>query len=195
MYIFHDLKPVMLNDCEKIVRPAIAEIYDLDTPALHVLTDFLQTQPLMLEQQVGLEEAVTVMRKTHVRSVIVTDDKETFLGLLTLADLESRKVLSIASSMGTERANLSIRDIMTPREALCGVAYKEICRSRIGDLLNTLEHQGKQHMLVVDTEKQQIRGLISASDLARRLKIPINVTNKVTTFNDILSVVTRNSDV
>lgn len=130
-------------------------MYSPNSSALGIVTDFKLKRPLMLESDVTVDEALLVMRKTHVRSVIVIDKNEQFLGLLTLADLESRKVLSLANSMRVSRSDLAIRELMTPKDKLSGISYMALADARIGDVLKTLQHRGVPHMLL--THMAQIR--------------------------------------
>jgi hypothetical protein len=44
-------------------------------------------------------------------------------------------------------------------------------------------------MLVVRPEDQQICGIISASDIARKLHIPVDITERATSFREIVEVI------
>ncbi|MBY4677504.1 CBS domain-containing protein [Marinobacterium arenosum] len=188
MNTYQELKTVSLDEFSAIMRPQQLEEYTLDTPAMSVVTDFRKTQPLMMEQDVSLDEAIHMMRKVHVRSVLVIDAEEQFRGLLTVADLESRKALSVATSSGLNRSDLTIKDVMTPRERLRGVPLSDVEHGHIGDLLKTLQHEGSQHMLVVDADSRQLRGVISASDIARRLKISVDISQRATSFREVVDM-------
>jgi hypothetical protein len=54
--------------------------------------------------------------------------------------------------------------------------------------VKALKQKGAQHCLVVDSEQNQIRGLISASGIASRLHIPLQI-ELPTTFVDIFVAV------
>jgi hypothetical protein len=58
----------------------------------------------------------------------------------------------------------------------------------IGDLLKTLRHEGSMHMLVVDPESQEICGIISASEIARRLQVPVEINLQASSFRDLVDV-------
>ena len=188
MNTYHELRTVSLGGSAEIARPEQPAEYTLDTPAVRMMSDFLKVQPIMVEMDVSLDEARRMMRKMHVRSVLVIDASERFRGLLTLADLESRRALSLVSTAGIDREDLSIRDVMTPRDRLRAVALADLERGRVGDLLQTLRNEGVPHMLVVDTASGQLRGVISASDIARRLKIAVDVTQRAASFREVVDV-------
>lgn len=194
MFNFRTLNTVRLNQSEKVFVDEDASTVTLETPAIAVATDFKIKRPALLEGDVSIDQALAIMRKSHVRSVLVIDGNEHFLGLLTLADLESRKVLSTAEAMNLKRADLTAADLMTPKQKLFGMPYVEIVRARIGDLLKTLNSLGTQHVLLTDDE-QHIRGIISATEVARMLHVDIDITAKATSFAQIYDVVFRHAEV
>ncbi len=191
---YNELKTILLDASDHIARPEELHEYTLDTDAIEVMTDFEKVQPLMMEQDVSIDEARQMMRKVHVRSVLVIDKDENFRGLLTLADLESRSALSIATSAGLKRDDISIREVMTPRERLHAIPFSEINHASIGDLMRTLQHTGTPHMLVVDMVKHEIRGVIASSDIARRLKIPVDISKKAAHFREVVNVMFAGQD-
>ena len=188
MTVYHELKTVSLSSSDQIARPEQLEEYSLDTPALRMMSDFLKVQPIMMEMDVSLDEARRMMRKAHVRSLLVIDANENFRGFLTIADLESRRVLSLVSTAGIDREDLSIGDVMTPRDKLRAVKLSEMESGRVGDLLQTLKNEGVPHILVVDTARHQLRGVISASDIARRLHISVDITHRAASFREVVDV-------
>lgn len=188
MTALRTLKTVSLSQAEHIVSNDELDIYNLESPALTIVTNFKEKRPALLEQDLSIDEALKFMRKSHVRSVIVIDKAESFLGLVTLADLESRKVLMRADQMGLKRSELSLSDLMTPKAKLLGIPFKEVADARIGDILRTLQHLGKPHVLVTD-QQGDIAGVVSASEVARKLHIDINISERVTSFSEIYAVV------
>jgi len=187
MRTFHELKTLSLRDYTKLSTPEIDNL-SLESPAINVVTNFESTRPLALELDVGINDALLMMKKAHVRSVIVMDGAEKFRGIISVSDLESRKVLSTAQSQGLRRDDLTIGDVMTPSEKLAGLSMQQISGSCIGDILKTLQDVGSQHMLVVKPEDRQIGGIISASDIARKLHIPVAITERATSFREIVDV-------
>ncbi|ANG64281.1 CBS domain-containing protein [Marinobacterium aestuarii] len=191
MRTYRELKTLSLSDYSRLSTPE-GETLSLDSPASSIMTSFELTRPLALELDVGINDALLMMKKAHVRSVIVMDGSEKFRGIISLMDLESRKVLSIAQSQGLRRDELSIADVMTPSAKLAGLSIQQISNCCIGDVLKTLQDVGSQHMLVVRPEDQQICGIISASDIARKLHIPVDITERATSFREIVDVIYGN---
>ncbi|MEH6822468.1 MAG: CBS domain-containing protein [Motiliproteus sp.] len=191
---YHELKTVSLDASDQIARPEQLDEYSLDTPAMAVVTDFQKVQPLMMELDVTLDAARHMMRKVHVRSVLVIDAHENFRGLLTVADLDAQLALSITTTTGVQRNDITIKEMMTPRDALRAVPLAEIQRARIGDLVRTLEHEGTPHVLVVDTINHQLCGVISASDIARRLKVPVDILKRAASFREVVAALFAGRD-
>ncbi|MDO6593537.1 CBS domain-containing protein [Neptuniibacter sp. 1_MG-2023] len=185
---YNELNTVFLEASDLVMRPEELTEYTLETPAITILTDFSHVQPLSMELDVSIDDARHMMRKVHVRSVLVIDSDENFKGFLTLADLESRSALSVATTAGIKRQDISIRDVMTPRAQLKAIPLSEIQSAKIGNLLQTLKHEGTPHILVVDTSNHSIRGVISSSDIARRLNISVDISKRVSSFQEVVGL-------
>ncbi|CDZ76739.1 CBS domain protein [Legionella massiliensis] len=153
----------------------------LDSPALEIFTDFKKTEPLLIEQSIDLVTAEDLMKKTHVKLKLVMDHGN-FVGTLAYEDLISEKAMSRANHM--KRSDIFVNEVMTPRSYLKAIQFEDVKRAKIRDIVETLQNEGKQHFLVVDGEDHCIRGIFSASDIARRLHVPINI-DRVSTFIDI----------
>ncbi len=187
MRTYHEIKTLSLKDYTRLSKPD-TDILSLDSPASAIVTSFEFTKPLALELDVGINQALLMMKKAHVRSVIVMDGTEQFKGIISVSDLESRKVLSIAQSLGQRRDELTIADVMTPSTKLTGLSMQQVANSSIGDVLKTLQDVGSQHMLVVKPEEQRICGIISASDIARKLHIAVDITERATSFKEVVDM-------
>lgn len=194
MYQYQELKTLSLSQFGSVAASSQSESVDLDSPA-RLVVDFLSQQSLTLRPDVGIDAALAAMREVQLRAALVTErEAGDLLGIVTLADLESRKVLSLATSSGLAREDLSIGDLMTPKAELKGVPLSAIETSRVGDLLQTLKHEGQSQMLVVEPDSQRICGLISASDIARRLQMPVAITRRATSFRALVDVISAGRD-
>jgi CBS domain containing-hemolysin-like protein len=65
--------------------------------------------------------------------------------------------------------------MMRKRQDLKVFDYADLDLMTVADVLTVLKLSGHQHCLVVEREKHQIRGVISASDIARKLKMDISI--------------------
>ena len=186
---YKPLPSMALADIGLIERPDHSQPLTTDSPALDVLTDFREQQPLMLEQSTPLDEAIELMKRTHEKLKLVIDASETFRGVISLADLLSVKVMRASQVTGLGRRDLTVADVMTPRAALHAVDFRELKSARIGDLLSTMKDFGDRYVLVVDSQLCSIRGMVAASDIARGLHIPVQIGERANTFSDIYNAV------
>ncbi|GAA6152886.1 CBS domain-containing protein [Pseudoteredinibacter isoporae] len=142
--------------------------------ALEFFTDFTQVQPLLIESSTSAVEAQRLMQQAHVRLKLVIDREGAFQGVVSLDDLKDRKIVQKVSE-GIGRDDISVRDLMTPVKDLFTLDFGEVAESTISDVIELLKDYGQQHILVVDQHMHQVRGIFSASDISRKLHLPIDI--------------------
>ncbi|WED43402.1 CBS domain-containing protein [Legionella cardiaca] len=175
------LKTYDINKIDHLTTPEEALPITLDSPALDIFTDFQKIEPLVIDESLSVVAAEDLMKKTHVRLKLVMKNDE-FVGAVAYADLVGEKMMAL--SHHTPRHQILVSDVMTPRTGLKAIAFHDLQRCRIRDVVETLKNEGKQHFLVIEEDIHHIRGILSASDIARRLHVPIDI-NRVSTFIDI----------
>ena len=184
------MKKLALYDTETVAElawPQAKQQITRNSPATQVFTDFYQYEPLVIEASMSALETEKLMQQSHVRLIFVVDRNGHFLGVVSLYDLGTQEVMKKLSE-GYQREELFITDFMRPRNSLKAFSYAEISTATIGDIINSLQGSGQQHALVIDRESHKIRGIISASDITRKLKLPIDIDNK-SSFAHIFAVV------
>ncbi len=181
------LKTHLLENVDALTYPENVEKLTLESPATSVFTDFSTHRPLVIESNTTIDQAQTFMEQTHVKLQLVVDPLSKFVGTLTLADLVGERVGRIVGA-GVRREDIAIKDVMTPRQQLLAIDFRELETARIGDVVATLRQEHNRHFLVLDHDTHLIRGIFSSSDLARRLHIPIDISN-APSFADICHVV------
>jgi len=186
---FKKLCTESLASIDEIQRPDSEENVDLYSPALEVMTDFSATRPLMVEQNTGILAAKELMQKIHVRLMLVIDSQESFRGVISLSDLSSVKVMQSRAGTGLSVNELTVAEVMTPRDALHAIDIQKIHRSNIGDIVATMRAFGDQHLLVLDSRRSLIRGIISTTDISRRLHVPVDISERANSFSDIVRAV------
>ena len=167
---------------------------NLSSCALKIVTDFTRRTPQVILKDVDVDHALFMMVNGHVRSKLVIDHDDTFLGVINSRDLTGRKVLTEAQKRNQSRNDLTVEDLMTKKSALRAMPYSMIENSKIGDVLETLKGLGHQHILLVD-EKGGLRGMISASDIARALHIPVNILQTAHSFKEIFEIIHDHQEV
>jgi CBS domain containing-hemolysin-like protein len=178
-----------VSNIAHLVQPEEFHELSIESPALEIFTDFKKHIPLTIEGSVPAVDVENLMRKAHVKMKLVVDTSNEFIGTISLEDLDEQHfMMKIAA--GYARQDIQVSDLMTPKERILALSLDDLERATIGDVIKALQKQGQQHCLVVDRSGSQIRGLISASDVARRLHIPIRI-ERIPSFVDIFSSVRR----
>jgi CBS domain-containing protein len=188
-------------------RPLQAEVarVTLESPALDVMTDLARSSPATIRPQAPIEGARQYMISRGVRLLLVADDREMVLGVLTATDVLGEKALRVATERGMKRGELTAQDIMTPASQVEVIALEDVSGARVGHVFETLRRAGRQHALVVDTDvlpakslidpplrRTMVRGIFSLSQLARQLGVPLQNAGEVArTFSDIEAALGR----
>lgn len=80
-----------------------------------------------------------------------------------------------------------VRDIMTPRHKIEVLDMADVEQARVGDLVETLRHMGRQHALVMqsDTSGSRIAGIISTTHVSKQVGEEIGVSGVATSIADL----------
>ncbi len=176
-----------LDLVDNVVTPEYFEKTTLASPAIKIFTDFKAHQPLVIEGDTLARDALTMMIKSHVQMKIVVSPNNDFLGIISTNELSEQSLLA-EMSKGVSRDEILVTDMMLPKDALHAFDYSELERSSVNDVVTTLKSYGLRHCLVVDRKSHHIRGVISTSDIARKLHLPIDISIK-TSFSDLFEVI------
>jgi hypothetical protein len=82
---------------------------ELSSDATAVITDFSRRVPQVVSKDVDIDHALYMMVNGHVRSKMVVDYDDTFLGVINSKDLTGIKALSIAQQRNQARSDLTDR--------------------------------------------------------------------------------------
>src|SRR5881628_1397206 len=151
-----------------------SERVTLESPALAVMTDFTRATPATIRPQAPLAGANQFMITRGVRLLLVVDEHEIVLGVLTANDLLGERPMLAATGRGVRRDELTAADVMTPAERVEVIELAEVEHARAG----------RQHALVV--ERAMVRGIFSMSQIARQLGVSVPAGGEVAlTFSEI----------
>jgi CBS domain-containing protein len=157
----------------------------IESPALEVMTDLRRTTPATIRPQAPLAGANQFMITRGVRLLLVVDDHEEVLGVITATDILGERPLRVATERGMRRDELTVADIMVPAGEVEVVALQDVTAARVGHVLQTLRRTGRQHALVLDAERM-VCGIFSLSQVARQLGVPVATSGGVArTFSEI----------
>ncbi len=178
------LKLYPLNNVSRLKSPELLRDISLDSPALQVFTDFHERRPYQVHYSTRAVDAERLMIQAHVKMKLVVDDAGAFLGLVSLNDLAEEKIIRLVAA-GTPRHEVTVSELMTPRSRLKGLCYQDLMHATVQDVLDAVKEEGLQHCLVLDRNDQSVRGLISASDIVRKLHVPFSL-HRAPSFCDIV---------
>lgn len=173
----------------------------LESPALEVMTDLARTSPATIRPQAPIEGANHSMISRGVRLLLVVDERDTVLGVITATDILGERALRVATERGLKRSDLTVADIMTPAAQVEVLQFSDVETARVGHVLETLRRAGRQHALVVDYDtvparglleapgrRAMVRGIFSISQIARQLGVAVEPGAAVArTFSEIES--------
>jgi signal-transduction protein with cAMP-binding, CBS, and nucleotidyltransferase domain len=188
---FLSLPSHSLGDKAGFRRPSQAKVA-LESPALTVMTDLTRISPATIGPEAPIESANRFMMMRGVRLLLVVDERECVLGVISAADILGERSMRVAAGRGLRRDELAVADVMTPAEEVEVIALAQVESARVGHVVATLMHAGRQHALVVDNEadsgRTMVRGVLSLSQVARQLGRPLQLNEVARTFAEIEAV-------
>ena len=172
----------------------VPEKVTLDDAAIGVMTDLARVTAVIILPGDTVDEAHHRMIQRGVRLLLVVDQDRRVVGLITATDVLGEKPVLAASERGLRREEVLVRDIMTPQERLEVLKMEDVRAAKIGHVVATLKKAGRQHALVVDRDgkgRQHVRGLFSATQIARQLGVTIQTSEIARTFSEIEATLAR----
>ena len=173
---------------------AVPERATLEDAAPAVMTDLTRVTAVICLPGDTVDEAHRRMLQRGVRLLLVVDQDRKVLGLITATDILGEKPVLAASQRGLRRSEVMVRDVMTPQERLEVLSMAEVRAAKVGHIVSTLQKAGRQHAMVVDYDakgRQTVRGLFSATQIARQLGVAIQTSEIARTFSEIESMLAR----
>jgi hypothetical protein len=182
------LPAVNLADTTTLIFPETPTL-TLDSPASIFMTDFVKVHPVIVNGKSNVIDALSLMKRAYVRSLLVTDSKDSgFLGIVTATDINGGKVLAyMAENDVHARSDVLVEHVMIDRNHIHGLNFGMVESSSIGDILETIKHLNEQHVLVVDhlLTSYSVRGLFSTTNIAKALHIKFDVEPQARTFFEL----------
>ena len=167
---------------------AVPDRVMLEDPALQVMTDFRAVTAVIVLSGDALDEAHRRMIQRGVRLLLVVDQDRRVVGVITATDILGETPMRVIAQRGVRRDELLVRDVMTPRALLEVLDLTAVRASRVGHVVATLQGAGRQHALVVEQDesgRQTVRGVFSATQIARQLGVAIPTSEVARTFSEI----------
>ena len=186
---------VLLKAGAGFAQPAqrLPERVGLDSPALDVMTDLRLVSAVIIRATDSVDEAHARMKQRGVRLLLVVDGERNVVGLVTATDILGEKPMQVIQSRGVRHSDLLTQDIMVPQPRLEVIEFEHVRNARVGEIVATLMRSGRQHAAVVENAEgaHVLRGLFSATQIARQLGLAIQPTEIARTFAEIEASLAR----
>lgn len=172
----------------------VPEQVTLDEAAVSVMTDLTRVTAVIILSGDTVDEAHRRMIQRGVRLLLVVDEDRRVVGLVTATDILGEKPVLAATERGVRREEVLVREIMTPHERLEVLSMTDVRSAKVGHIVATLKRAGRQHAVVVDSDprgRQIVRGLYSATQIARQLGVSIQTSEIARTFSEIEAMLAR----
>ncbi|MDH5546453.1 MAG: CBS domain-containing protein [Gammaproteobacteria bacterium] len=181
----------ILSNSASLYRPThmIPNSVMLDDPGLAVMTDLEQISAFTINPAATIEQANEKMMICGVRLLFVIDLSGNLAGLITAVDILGEKPLAYLQEHGGNYTDILVQDIMTRREKLEAISMRDLLKSNVGDVVETLRRAKRQHILVYETlddsSHQLIRGIISSTQVERQLGFEIENLRRAQNFAEL----------
>lgn len=187
---YSELQSIYLKAGSSFARPVqvLPERVKLGDPALSVMTDLSKVSLVTTRAKTSMDKANAKMIRYGVRMLLVLDDNEQLVGLLTATDVLGEKPMRFLQNMGGTHDDIMVRDIMSTLRELTAMRMADVQQARVGDIVVSLKKVHRQHALVVSEGadgKQVVSGLFSITQIARQLGAQVQNFELARTFAEI----------
>ena len=187
---FEPLNYSTLNPETTYHRPAqiLPERVTAASPATDVMTDFTKVAAITMGPCATLNAAEQRMIASNVRLLLVTEQSNKILGIITATDIQGDRPMKYLQKVGGKREDIFLQDIMTPAADLDVLQMRDVEKVLVGDIVETMKKVGRQHALVVDSDNegnQTLRGIFSTKQISKQLGIKIDTAEIARTFAEL----------
>lgn len=169
---FLPIKPAA--DTDGIVFSDFEQKLDWSSPAVDAMVDFRIRKPGTVGDDCVAEQAERLMLQERDGLRFVLDRTGQLVGVVSLEDVCAQKVMQLVAN-GVDREDVLVKHLMQPKKSLRVLSYAKLQDSNVEDIAFSLKKVGAQHCLIKDDKTGQVRGLVSADELSRRLGVGLHI--------------------
>ncbi len=170
-------------------RYALPTKVNLDSPASQAMTDLKRVYAVTIGPTATIDDANQKMKANAIRLLLVTNPSNYIVGLVTSTDILGEKPVLYMQKTGLPRSEVQVHDVMTRQDQLQVIQMVDLANARVGDVVENLLRDGRQHALVADideaTMQETVRGIFSLASIARQVGTTLDSTNVATTFAEL----------
>ena len=191
MRVYSPLSHSLLAPGARVAQPTAPGRVTLDDPAFSVMTDLREVSAATTRHEETLDAAQAVMIRRGVRLLFVLARDGSVEGVITTTDLLGEKPLRFAQQRGISHKDILVEDIMTPASSIEALSMIDVAQMRVGHIVATLKDAGRKHLLVSEENGRRVRGLFSASQVARQLGMEVQTFEVASSFAEIEAALVR----
>jgi len=168
----------------------------INSPAVEVMTDLRQVFAVTVPAGESIVRATQIMIARRVRLLLVADSDGLIEGLISARDTMGEKpVRLLQERRGARYEDLIVGDLMVPRAAIDVLDIASVLKADVGSVIATLKMNGRQHALVLEVDPvrdvEVVRGIFSATQIARQLGVALPIFEVAQTFAEITSALEK----
>lgn len=180
-----------LRPASRVAEPTPPGRVTLDDPAFSVMTDLREVAAVTTRPDETMDAAHALMLQRRVRLLFVLGGDGAIAGVITATDLLGEKPMRFMQSRGVAHGEILVADLMTPAAMLEALAIQDVAQMRVGHIVATLKAVRRQHIMAAEEGGSRVRGLFSASQVARQLGMELQTFEVASTFADIEAALVR----
>lgn len=185
------LSLVPLPAGSRVSQPLLPGHVTLDDPAFAVMTDLREIPAVTTRPEESMDRAHALMIQRGVRLLFVLGADGAVVGVITASDLLGEKPMRFMQTHGITHGEVTVADLMTRASMLEALPLQDVAQMRVGHIVATLKALRRQHIMVAEPDGAQVRGLFSASQVARQLGVELQTFEVASTFADIEAALVR----
>jgi CBS domain containing-hemolysin-like protein len=167
----------------------------LKSAAYDAMYNFDLALPYIIDGSTSLNDALLILKKTHVRTCFVVNEHHVFQGVISKARLSSSYVLKVAAKLGLKRADLMVSHVMVPLMQLHSVSSNIVESACVGDILQTMQSAGHEFLFVIDKSHHMPCGYFDLIRLAKQVECPVRQVKLAGTFTEIIDSLWHHSEI
>jgi CBS domain-containing protein len=184
-----------LNGGVRLCRPMQDQpMTTLDSPAMLVMTDLTRVAAAVASPGTTVDEANRYMMRRGVRMLLVVDEHELLIGIVTATDILGEKPVTLARERGVRHSDILVADVMTPANRLDAFDLHTVQGAYVRHVVASLQQTRRHHALVTQQDAAggiEVRGIFSLSQIARQLGTPLQLPEVADSFAEIEAALVR----
>lgn len=179
----------------RLCRPTQDQpVTTLDSPGILVMTDLTRVAAAVALPGMTVDEANRYMIHRGVRMLLVLDEQDLLVGIVTATDILGEKPVTLARERGARHSEILVADVMTPANRLDAFDLHTVQGACVGHVVASLQRTRRHHALVTQPDAGggiEVRGIFSLSQIARQLGTPLQMPEAADSFAEIEAALAR----